>query len=159
MCPELVWCIPLRPREGDAHGVVQIFKGEHYFGSYEVMRERVSPLLAGKAAVDLKYRRLDVGAASDIDRASAIVQRFITDYAASGFALFHPDNHFSVTSEWHDDKIVTERSAMLARCYEEAKEVLRKTWAFVERVAAALVERDTPCTFYSSVPAADSRVC
>lgn len=32
---------------------------------------------------------------------------------------------------------------MLARCYEEAKEVLRKNWAFVERVAAALVERDT----------------
>ena len=52
-------------------------------------------------------------------------------------------NHFNVTSELHDDKIVTERSAMLARCYEEAKEVLRKNWAFVEKVAAALVERDT----------------
>ena len=28
-------------------------------------------------------------------------------------------------------------------CYEEAKEVLRKNWAFVEKLAAALVERDT----------------
>lgn len=140
---ESVGLISVRPSKSDARGVVQIFKSENYFGSYERMRERVIALLAGKAAVGLKYGRLDVGAGSDIDRASAIVQRFITDYAASGFALFHPDNHFSVTSEWHDDKIVTERSAMLARCYEEAKEVLRKNWAFVERVAAALVERDT----------------
>lgn len=140
---ESVGLISVRPSKSDARGVVQIFKSENYFGSYDRMRERVIALLAGKAAVELKYGRLDVGAGSDIDRASAIVQRFITDYAASGFALFHPDNHFSVTSELHDDKIVTERSAMLARCYEEAKEVLRKNWAFVERVASALVERDT----------------
>lgn len=140
---ESVGLISVRPSKSDARGVTQIFKSENYFGSYDRMHERVIALLAGKAAVELKYGRLDVGAGSDIDRASAIVQRFITDYAASGFALFHPDNHFNVTSELHDDKIVTERSAMLARCYEEAKEVLRKNWAFVERVAAALVERDT----------------
>ncbi len=140
---ESVGLISVRPSRSDARGVTQIFKSENYFGSYDRMRERVIALLAGKAAVELKYGRLDVGAGSDIDRASAIVQRFITDYAASGFALFHPDNHFSLTSELHDDKIVTERSAMLTRCYEEAKEVLRKNWVFVEKVAAALVERDT----------------
>ena len=140
---ESVGLISVRPSRSDARGVTQIFKSENYFGSYDRMRERVIALLAGKAAVELKYGRLDVGAGSDIDRASAIVQRFITDYAASGFALFHPDNHFRLTSELHDDKIVTERSAMLARCYEEAKEVLRKNWIFVEKVAAALVERDT----------------
>ena len=140
---EGVGLISVRPSKSDARGVTQIFKGENYFGSYDRMHERVVALLAGKAAVELKYGRLDVGAGSDIDRASAIVQRFITDYAASGFALFHPDNHFNLTSDPHDDRIITERSAMLARCYEEAKEVLRKNWAFVERVAAALVERDT----------------
>lgn len=140
---ESVGLISVRPSKSDARGVVQIFKSENYFGSYERMRERVIALLAGKASVELKYGRLDVGAGSDIDRASAIVQRFITDYAASGFALFHPDNHYNLTSELHDDKIITERGAMLTRCYEEAKEVLRKNWPFVEKLAAALVERDT----------------
>lgn len=140
---ENIGLISVRPSKSDARGVVQIFKSENYFGSYERMRERVIALLAGKASVELKYGRLDVGAGSDIDRASAIVQRFITDYAASGFALFHPDNHYNLTSELHDDKIITERGAMLTRCYEEAKEVLRKNWSFVEKLAAALVERDT----------------
>lgn len=140
---ENIGLISVRPSKSDARGVVQIFKSENYFGSYERMRERVIALLAGKASVELKYGRLDVGAGSDIDRASAIVQRFITDYAASGFALFHPDNHYNLTSELHDDKIITERGAMLTRCYEEAKEVLRKNWSFVEKLAAELVEHDT----------------
>ena len=141
--PEGVGLISVRPSKSDAHGVVQIFKSENYFGSYERMHERVISLLAGKAAVELKYGRLDVGAASDIDRAAAIVQRFITDYAASGFALFYHDNREGITSRIQEDGITAERSAMLSRCYEEAKGVLRKNWAFVEKLAAALVERDT----------------
>ena len=140
---ESVGLISVRPSKSDARGVVQIFKSENYFGSYDRMHERVIALLAGRAAVELKYGRLDVGAASDIDRASAIVQRFIVDYAASGFALFHHDNHDGISSCNQEDGITAERSAMLSRCYEEAKDVLRKNWAFVEKLAAALVERDT----------------
>ena len=140
---ESVGLISVRPSKSDARGVTQIFKSENYFGSYDRMRERVVALLAGKAAVELKYGRLDVGAGSDIDRASAIVQRFIVNYAAGGFALFYHDNRDGIESGHQHDEITTERSAMLARCYEEAKEVLRKNWAFVEKLAAALVERDT----------------
>ena len=140
---ESVGLISVRPSRSDARGVTQIFKSENYFGSYDRMHERVIALLAGKAAVELKYGRLDVGAASDIDRASAIVQRFIVDYAASGFALFHHDNRDNIDSRIQEDSITAERSAMLSRCYEEAKDILRKNWAFVEKLAAALVERDT----------------
>ena len=123
--PEGVGLISIRPSKSDARGVVQIFKSEDYFGSYNKMHERVISLLAGRAAVELKFGHTDVGAASDLNRASAILQRFIVDYAASGFALFHHDNH---------DGITAERSAMLARCYEEAKDVLRRNWAFHRRL-------------------------
>ena len=46
--------------------------------------------------------------------------------AASGFALFHHDNHDCISSCNQEDGITAERSAMLARCYEEAKDVLRR---------------------------------
>lgn len=141
--PEGVGLISIRPSKSDARGVVQIFKSEDYFGSYNKMHERVISLLAGRAAVELKFGHMDVGAASDINRASAILQRFIVDYAASGFALFHHDNHDGISSCNQEDGITAERSAMLARCYEEAKDVLRRNWAFVEKLAATLVERDT----------------
>lgn len=140
---EGVGLISVRPSKSDARGVIQIFKSENYFGSYDRMRERVIALLAGRAAVELRYGRLDVGASSDIDRASAIVQRFIADYAASGFALFYHDNRDKIESNMQQDSITAERSAMLSRFYEEAKDVLRKNWSFVEKLAAALVERDT----------------
>ena len=140
---ESVGLISVRPSKSDAHGVVQIFKGENYFGSYDRMRERVVALLAGRAAVELKFGRLDVGASDDIDRASAIVQRFIVDYAASGFALYYFDNRARIKSDIQQDSITAERSAMLSRFYEEAKSILRENWTFVEKLAEALVERDT----------------
>ena len=140
---EGVGLISVRPSKSDARGVVQIFKGEGYFGSYELMHQRVVALLAGKAAVELRYGRIDVGAASDMERASAIVQRFITDYAVSGHGLFRLEGRFDGESVTQNDKIVVERTAMMARCYEEAKDVLRKQWTFVEKLAGELVRRDT----------------
>ena len=140
--PEGVGLISIRPSKSDARGVVQIFKSEDYFGSYDKMHERVISLLAGRAAVEFKFGRTDVGATSDMERAAFIAERFVTDYGMSGFELLRPDNR-TLTAEGHDERIIIGRNAMLARCYEEAKDVLRRNWAFVEKLAAALVKRDT----------------
>lgn len=139
--PEGVGLISVRPTKGETRGVTQVFKPDGYFGSYEKMRQRVVMLLSGRAAVELKFGIIDVGAAQDLERASAIIERFVTDYAASGFALFHSDN--GIDSHAHEDAIAAERGAMLARFYEDAKALMRENWAFVEKLAAKLVERDT----------------
>ena len=78
-----------------------------------------------------------------MQRASAIVQRFITDYAVSGHGLFRLEGRFDGESVAQNDKIVVERTAMMARCYEEAKDLLRKQWTFVDKLAEELVRRDT----------------
>ena len=140
--PQGVGLISIRPSKSDTRGVVQIFKSDDYFGSYDRMHERVISLLAGRAAVELKFGRTDVGATSDMERAALIAERFVTDYGMSGFELLRPDTR-TLTAEGHDERVVVGRNAMLARCYEEAKDVLRKNWTFVEKLAAALVERDT----------------
>lgn len=141
--PEGVGLISVRPCKSDVRGIIQLFQDKNYFGSYERMKERVIAILAGKAAVEIKFGRLDVGASSDIDRASAIVERFIKSYAISGFDLFYPRSRSSLVSENQNDRIVAERSSMLTRFYERAKEILVKNWDFVEKLAAALVEKDT----------------
>ena len=141
--PEGVGLISVRPSKSDARGVVQLLQRENYFGSFDMMRERVVSLLAGRAAVELKFGRTDVGASSDLERAGRIVQRFVTDYGACGFPLLHTDTRWSVDSGKHNDEIVVERNALLSRCYEEAKAVLRAHWPFVEKLAATLTERDT----------------
>lgn len=139
--PESVGIVSVRPSKGETRGMTQVLKPDGYFGSYKRMRERVVMLLAGKAAVDLKFGTLDVGAASDIERAFNMVGRFITAYGAYGFGSFSASRY--EVSDAQMNKICVERSSMLANFYDEAKEVLRKNWAFVERLAAALVEKDT----------------
>ena len=141
---ESVSLISIRPSKSDSSGVVQILQGEGYFGSYRRMYERVLSILAGRAAVEIKYGRVDVGSASDLRRANAIIQRFIKDYCVSGFTYF--ENHGTyrtVSSDRNDDEIVAESNAMLGRMYEEAKGILRENWDRVELLAAELVERDT----------------
>ena len=141
--PEGVGLVSIRPSKSDTRGVVQLLKRENYFGSYEQMNARVVSLLAGRAAVDLKFGRIDVGAASDLERAGRILQRFETEYGTSGFSLLHADEHWAIRSCVQHDSVAYERNQMLARCYEEAKRILRENWAFVETLAAELVRKDT----------------
>lgn len=67
----------------------------------------------------------------------------MAEYAASGFGLSSPDPVCFITASGTDEKIVTERGAMLTRFYEQAKSVLRRHWPLVEALAAELVKRDT----------------
>lgn len=141
---ESVSLISIRPSKSDSSGVVQILQRESYFGSYRQMYQRVLSILAGRAAVELKYGRIDVGATSDLKRANTIIQRFVKDYAVGGFSYFENGGSYrTVSSDRNDDEIVAESNAMLGRMYEEAKGILRENWDRVELLAAELVKRDT----------------
>ncbi len=143
--PEIVGLISLRSCRGEMRGVVQILRNTSGIRTYAQMHKSVVSLLAGKAAVEIKYGRIDVGASSDIERASGIVEQMITKHVTSGFGLYCMEQMRGngILSGEQNDKIVVERSAMIARCYEEAKELLRNHWAFVEKLAAELAERET----------------
>lgn len=138
-----VGLVSIRPSKSDARGVVQILQDEDYFGSYEKMRQRVLALLAGRAAVELKFGRVDVGATSDLVRATSIVQRFVSDYGVSGFKFLSFGARHVAMSGRKVDEYVDESNAMLARMYEEVKGIVRANWEFVECIAKGLIERET----------------
>ena len=136
--------ISIRPGKSDSDGVVQILQRESYFSSYRQMYERALSILAGRAAVDIKYGRIDVGATRDLKRVNMIVQRFVKNYCVAGFTYFENNGTYAtVSSGANDDKIVAESNAMLGRMYEEAKGILRENWDRVEQLAAELTVRDT----------------
>lgn len=138
-----VGLVSIRPSKSDARGVVQILQDEDYFGSYEKMHRRVLALLAGRAAIELKFGRIDVGATSDLTRATSIVQRFVSEYGASGFKFFSFSGRRVAMSSRKVDEYVDESNAMLARMYEEVKGIVRANWSFLECVVAELVQRET----------------
>ena len=141
--PESVGIVSIRSCSNDERGVVQLLKSDDYFGSYEKMYQRVLVLLAGRAVTELKFGRTDVGAESDLSRATAIIQRFVCKYGASGLHLLRADSDCDLEYDGNDRAVIDETNAMLARMYEEVKAILRKNWDKVELVAAALAERGT----------------
>ena len=100
-------------------------------------------ILAGRAAVEIKFGHIDVGASSDLERALAIVQRAVREYASSGFRFYSPDSRRCLASERKEYDVVEESDSVLAELYGEVKALLCKNWHKVERLAAALVERGT----------------
>lgn len=139
--PDCIGLISVRRGKSGTDGVTQIFKDDDYFADYGLMRERVVSLLAGKAAVELRYGRTDVGATSDLKRASKIVERFVTEYAASGFGFFRGREAGSVDAI--DYEVVHERNRLMAQFYDEARRIVHNNWELVRQLTAALVERDT----------------
>ena len=88
--PEGVGLISVRPSKSDARGVVQLLQSENYFGSFEKMRERVISLLAGRAAVELKFGRIDVGRARTWSAPRASCRDLRQTTARAGFPCFMP---------------------------------------------------------------------
>lgn len=141
--PQSVGVISIRSSKDGTHGITQLIMADEYFQSYQCMRERVITLLAGKAAVELKFGRVDVGAVSDIERALKIINRFVTKYGVCGLDLCSCEDNFRFEASVQANRILTESGAMLSRLYAEAKSVLHANWTLVEQLADELMRKQT----------------
>jgi cell division protease FtsH len=74
--------------ESFSGGVTSVAKDECYAFSKKLMENRIMYLLAGKAATEIYYETVDMGAKSDLARAFSIVYRFIDDVCSYGFNQF-----------------------------------------------------------------------
>ena len=124
-------------------GVTQILLPDDYFYSLELMKQRVMAILAGRAAVEIKFGHIDAGASSDVDRAFTIVRQFVMSYGTSGFRFLYCKNYQALVPYQKIDEAMDETNRVLERMYEQAKDVLRAHWQQVEQLAAALIERGT----------------
>ena len=139
--PNSVNLLSVRKYEGDIGGITSSSQCENYFYKTKNMENRVISLLGGKAATEIVYGEVDVGSQSDMDRAFAIVRRFVEDYCMFGFNTYmykyidHSDNFFGV----QENQISLE----ISRYYQEAKKILVENREFLDELAKALVEKQT----------------
>ena len=95
--------------------------------------------LAGRAAVELKYSRFDMGAARDLDDAFDSVQNLVVNLCYSGFGLY--------TYGRREDSPTLAASQEAAICAEverydrKAKEILSRNMDFLDAVARGLAEK------------------
>ncbi len=101
--------------------------------------------LAGKAAVELYYSDTAAsGCTNDINRAVDCIRDDISENAALGFGMIDVSTErFPKTSENFNSKNESATHAELERYMLKARDILLKNRDFLEKAAAALIEKET----------------
>ena len=137
--PESVSIVSVCTHDSRAGGITSLYQPKEYFTSKHHMENRVRCLLAGKAATEVKYGEVDVGANSDLHRAFDIVERFVDDYCSTGFDRWEKQNCSEAVAERKEMQMYCE----MERYYAEARKILIKNREFLDKLAAALVQKKT----------------
>ena len=117
--------------------------------------ERVATLLGGRAAEELIFKEFTTGAASDLEIASTLAREMVTQFGMSdlGPTIFAPRPQFGIWPTMMGEgiqispelaaKIDKEISKIIDEGYVLAIETLKKHQAKLDKVAEALLERET----------------
>ena len=137
--PESVTLASIANYDGDVNGITAYYQTKDYYNSIRYMKNRVKVVLGGKAATELEYGEIDVGASNDLQRAFKITARFIDDYCGFGFDSYVPIPNSVNTIDRCSDKI----GFFINNYYNEVKEILAKNREFLEKIAGKLLEKTT----------------
>jgi len=117
--------------------------------------QRIATLMGGRAAEDLIFGEVTTGASSDLEIASSIAREMVTQLGMSGLGptIFAPRQQFGtwpgmpgegpVVSPELSAKIDREVAKIIDEGYKQARGLLVKNRAKLDRVADALLEKET----------------
>ena len=117
-------------------GLTSSTQNENYWYNINYMENRITVLLGGKAATELHFNRLDIGAESDINRAFKIVDRICNKYYANDFHTSYYDS--SNESKAMNDEWVAQR---LKLYYNKAKDIIFNNIDKLDNLAKELMNK------------------
>jgi cell division protease FtsH len=149
--------ISIVPRGKAALGyTLQLPTGDRYLLTAAALRDRLRSLLGGRAAEDLVFGDVSTGAENDLEAATALARRIVCQFGmGKAVGLMHVVNEPAWApsaalgglqrdcSEETAHAIDDEVRALLDDAYAEAKRVLVRERAPLDRVAEALLARET----------------
>lgn len=118
------------------------------------LMEQITAALGGQAAEDLEFKDISTGAASDIEVATNIARAMVTQYGMSSlgpinvsprpmFGIWRGmDEGGDISPKLHDE-IDEEIGKIIDNCYKSAQAILRKHKHKLDKVAKALLEKET----------------
>ena len=151
---EPVQKITIVPRTMGALGyVMQTPEEEKYLNTKSELESMIVMALGGRAAEELVFGDVTTGAANDIEQATNYARSMITMYGMSDyFGLMQLE---SIESQYLERRRVLnaadstaaevdrEVRNMLAKAYEQAKQMLSENRPILDNIAAYLIERET----------------
>ncbi|MFA5113481.1 MAG: ATP-dependent zinc metalloprotease FtsH [Candidatus Margulisiibacteriota bacterium] len=117
--------------------------------------DQITVLMGGRVAEELFFAEVTSGAHNDLERATDLARRMVTEFGMSGLGprtfghknrqifLGRDITEMKDYSEQTADEIDHEIETIIDECYARAKEVLAKNRAKTEAIAQVLIEKET----------------
>src|SRR5256886_2757198 len=117
---------------------------ERYLHTTEEFEDLLMVYLAGRAAEQIVFGRVTNGAANDLEKATELARAMVFDYGMSGASAsrtMRADNY--ALSEETKRARDQEQARLTDEPFAEAQRLLRKHRSLLDRVAQALLEKET----------------
>jgi len=135
---------------------LQLPEEDTFLLSRDQLLNRISVILGGRASEQLVFGEVTTGAANDFERSTELAREMVTRFGMSdelgplalgskhgsiflGKALVEDRNY----SEMVASKIDEEVKRIVTECYQRALDVLSRSRAVLDRIAALLIEKET----------------
>ena len=153
-CDE-VHLITIVPRGQAAGHTLALPAEEHDNISRRQLLDQIAMMLGGHAAEEVALGEIYTGSSSDLKRATEICRKMVTQFGMSeeiGTIYLGSDQEvfvgmeFGQSREYSEEvaaKIDREVAAMLNRCYEVAKNIIREKKDRLDKLAEALLKQET----------------
>lgn len=146
--------ITIVPHTSGALGyTMQMPEEEKYLNSREELLIELQTLLGGRAAEQTVFGIQTTGAANDIERATDLARRMVTQFGMSDkiglMALATTQNEYLGGQVYMDCSQTTAAEAdaevkqLLSDCYESAKQVLSENRALLDEISLYLLQKET----------------
>ncbi|MBO5636046.1 MAG: AAA family ATPase [Acidaminococcaceae bacterium] len=139
LSPGSVNLVSIRRYAGSIGGFVSYHNTNEYAKTAGALEQEAMRGLGGKAAIEVVYGQVCVGSSDDMNGVFQVVDKLVDDNTACGFETFT----YSCSSEW----LLANRNQVIAkevnRYYKQTKRILAENREFLDKMAAALMEKKT----------------
>src|SRR5262249_53165763 len=130
---------------GDALGYTfNVPAEDRYLHTREEFQDLMKVILAGRAAEQVVFGRITNGAASDLERVTSLARAMVFEYGMSDVTAsrtMRADNY--ALSEETKRLRDAEQARLTDEAYDESQRLLRKHRGSLDKIATALLDRET----------------
>ena len=131
-------------RHGCTGGICKSFKDEKAGNTYEKLKCDIMKKIAGKAAVELHFGVVDMGAESDIESAIYLAREAIETLCTEGFEYGYDLPRYSEKQAYtRVDRITNKAYELVQECYNNCVEILKKNKSILDEIATKLLNKRT----------------
>jgi cell division protease FtsH len=146
--------ITIVPHTSGALGyTMQMPEEEKYLHTYEELLSELRTLVGGRAAEQVAFNTKTTGASNDLQRATALARKMVTQYGMSealgAMAPATVQHQYLDGSAYLDcsedtaNKVDAEVRRILEQCYAESVQLLTDNRKLLDEIAAYLLEKET----------------